>query len=72
MFGFLTKVIGDRVPAGFTMDAIIATAIFLVLDILGFMVLLSNISVKEKLTVLGMPMSILFVGLMIGLSAKLQ
>lgn len=66
------NVVGRQEPAGFTMDALIATAIFIVLDILSFIVLMSNSSVKEKLSVIGTPMAIIFVGLMIGLSAKLR
>jgi hypothetical protein len=72
MFGFLTNlVVGGPGTLGFTGDVLTAVGIFLVLDILGVMILMSNASVKEKFSVLGTPLAILFVGLVIGISKKL-
>ena len=72
MFAFLTNlVVGGPGTLGFTGDVITAVGIFIVLDILALIILVSNISVKEKFSVLGTPLAILFVGLIIGISKKL-
>lgn len=73
MFGFITNLItGGPGTAGFTLDALTAACIFIVIDVLGLLVLLSNSSAKEKLSVLGTPMAILFVGLILGVTARFK
>lgn len=72
MFAFLTNLVGGGPGTlGFTGDVLTAVGIFIVLDILALLILISNISVKEKFNVLGTPLAILFVGLVIGISRKI-
>jgi len=73
MFGFVTYLItGGPGTLGFTLDVLAGAGIFIVLYILGLLVLLSNYSAKEKLSVLGTPMAILFVGLVLGVIARFK
>ena len=73
MLSFLTNlVVGGPGTLGFTGDVLTAVGIFIVLDILAVMILFSNSSIKEKFNVLGTPLALLFIGLIIGIKAKLK
>ena len=73
MFDYLNLLVtGGPGGLGFALDVIACVGIFAVLDVMALLILSSNSSLKEKFNILGVPLAILFVGLVLGLNARLH
>ena len=73
LFTLLTKLtVGGPGTIGYSLDTLTAVGIFVVLDILALFVLFSNCSAKEKLTAIGTPFAIIFVGIVYSLVYKIN
>ena len=55
---------------GYRLDVFEASGIFLIVGVMAVMILFSNYSLKDKFNLIATPLSILFIGLIIGLLVR--
>ena len=72
-YSLVNLMVGGPNTIGFKMDVLAASAIYSFVGLFAMVILFSNkYTLKDKFAVMGTPLSLLFIGLVMGLAVRIQ